>query len=163
MLHAVAYKTMHQFHTHMSFKLKTSFLYSGLIATPFFILEEIPSVYVLDWCVVCTGLVCCMYWTDVLYVLDWCVVCTGLVCCMYWTGVLYALDWCVVCTGLAIPVQNTSPVHKPVQFNTPVQYIIHCMFHVVCTRLVCCMREEERGWSSAPVPLLKREGGGEKY
>ena len=26
-----------------------------------------------------------------LYVLDWCVVCTGLVCCMHWTGVLYAL------------------------------------------------------------------------
>ena len=129
---------------------------------------------------------------------------------------LYALDWCVVCTGLAIPVQNTSPVHIPVQFNTPVQYtgiyrshplptpwfatnltnhplvymlklhgipcnsaegrlsppyifyifqnpppvanlavnpwyIIHCMCRVVCTRLVCCMREEERGWSSAPA------------
>ena len=56
-------------------------------------------LYVLDWCVACTGLVCYMYWTDVLYVLDWCVVCTGLVCwssviessgqvCfMYWTGV----------------------------------------------------------------------------
>ena len=58
-------------------------------------------LYVLDWCVVCTGLVCCMYWTGMLYVLDWCVVCTGLVCCMYWTGVLYVLDWCVVCTGLA--------------------------------------------------------------
>ena len=45
--------------------------------------------------VVCTGLVCClmccMYWTGVLYVLDWCVVCTGLVCCMYWTGVLYVI------------------------------------------------------------------------
>ena len=54
----------------------------------------------LDWCVVGTGLVCCMYWTGVLYVLDWCVVCTGLVCCMYWTGVLYVLDWCVVCAGL---------------------------------------------------------------
>ena len=57
-------------------------------------------LYVLDWCVVCTRLVCCMYWTGVLYVLDWCVVCTGLVCCMYWTGVLYVLDWCVVCTRL---------------------------------------------------------------
>ena len=34
-----------------------------------------------------------------LYVLDWCVVCTGLVCCMYWTGVLYVLDWCVVCNS----------------------------------------------------------------
>ena len=45
-------------------------------------------LYVLNWCVVCTGLVCCMYWTGVMYVLDWCVVCTGLVCCMYWTGVL---------------------------------------------------------------------------
>ena len=40
----------------------------------------------LDWCVVGTGLVCCMYWTGVL--LYW-------VCCMYWTGVLYVLDWCV--------------------------------------------------------------------
>ena len=38
-----------------------------------------------------------VYWTGVLYALDWCVVCTGLVCCMYWTGVLYVLDWCVVC------------------------------------------------------------------
>ena len=52
-------------------------------------------LYVLDWCVVCTGLVCCMHWTGVLYVLDWCVVCTELVCCMYWTSVLYVLDWCV--------------------------------------------------------------------
>ena len=42
-------------------------------------------LYVLDWCVVCTGLMCCMYWTGVLYVLDWCV---------------YGLDWCVVCTGM---------------------------------------------------------------
>ena len=57
-------------------------------------------LYVLDWCVACTGLVCRMYWTGVLHVLDWCVVCTGLVCCMLWTGVLYVLDWCVVCTGL---------------------------------------------------------------
>ena len=65
-------------------------------------------LYVLDWCVACTGLVvvctrlvCCMYWTGVLHVLDWCVVCTGLVCCMYWTDVIYVLDWCVfvVCTG----------------------------------------------------------------
>ena len=57
-------------------------------------------LYVLDWCVVCAGLVCCMYWTGVLYVLDWCVVCAELVCCMDWTGVLYVLDWCVECTGL---------------------------------------------------------------
>ena len=56
-------------------------------------------LYVLDWYVVCAGLMCCMYWTGVLYVLDWCVVCTGLVCCMYWTGVLYVLDWCVVCNS----------------------------------------------------------------
>ena len=48
-------------------------------------------LYVLNWCVVCTGLVCCMYWTGVLYVLDWCVVCNGLVYCMYWTGVLYVI------------------------------------------------------------------------
>ena len=114
---------------------------------------------VLDWCVGCTGLVCCMYWTGMLYALDWCVVCTELVCWMYWTGVLYVLDWCVACTGLAY--QSKTPAQYI--FNTPVQYIIHCMCHVVCTQLVCCMREEERGWSSAPVPLLKREGGGEKY
>ena len=25
-------------------------------------------LYVLDWCVVCTGLMYCMYWTDVLYI-----------------------------------------------------------------------------------------------
>ena len=87
-----------------------------------------------------------------LYVLDWCVVCTGLVCCMYWTGVLYALDWCVVCTGLAIPVQYTSPVHIPVQFNTPVQYIIHC----------CMYSTGKGGWGIAPASLLKRKGGGEK-
>ena len=30
-----------------------------------------------------------------MHVLDWCVACTGLVCCMYWTGVLHVLDWCV--------------------------------------------------------------------
>ena len=41
-------------------------------------------MYVLDWCDVCTGLVCSMYWTGVLYVLD---------------GVMYVLDWCDVCTG----------------------------------------------------------------
>ena len=113
-------------------------------------------LYVLDWCVVCTGLVCCMYWTGVLYVLDWCVVCTGLVCCMYWTGVLYVLDW---------PYQSNTParyIYIPVQFNTPVQYIIHCMCCVACTQLVCCMRGEERGWGIALAPLLKREGGGEK-
>ena len=34
-----------------------------------------------------------------LYVLNWCVVCTELMCCMYWTGVLYVLDWCVVCNS----------------------------------------------------------------
>ena len=96
-----------------------------------------------------------------LYVLDWCVVCTGLVCCN-WTGVLNAPDWCVVCTGLAIPVQYTSPIYIPVQFNTPVQYIILCMYCVACTQLVCCMRGEERGWGIALAPLLKREGGGEK-
>ena len=117
----------------MSSKLKTSFLFSGLIATPFFILEEIhPSMcwtgvlYVLDWCVVSTGLVCCMYWTGVLSVLDWCVLCTGLVCCMYWTG-------------------HTSPIHQLSTYNSPVQHtspvhIIHFMYCVVCTQLVCCMR-----------------------
>ena len=41
-----------------------------------------------------------MYWTGVLYILDWCVVFTGLVCCVYWTDVLYVLGWCDSCTGL---------------------------------------------------------------
>ena len=49
-------------------------------------------LYVLDWCVVCTGLVCCMYWTGVFHVLDTCVSCTGLVCFMYWAGVFHVLD-----------------------------------------------------------------------
>ena len=54
-----------------------------------------------------------MYWADVLYVVDWCVVCTGLACCMYWTGVLYVLDWCVlnwfvVCSGLVCYVYITG-------------------------------------------------------
>ena len=48
-------------------------------------------LYVLDWCVACTGLVC-MYWTDVLYVLDWCV---GLMYRKFWTSLFYVLDWCV--------------------------------------------------------------------
>ena len=47
-------------------------------------------LYVLDWCVVCTGLVCCMYWTGILHVLDWCV---GLVYRMFWTSVLYSMYW----------------------------------------------------------------------
>ena len=61
-------------------------------------------LYVLDWCVVCTGLVCCMYWTGVLYVLDWCVE------YIYWTGVLYVLNWCVVCTGLMYCMYWTGDV-----------------------------------------------------
>ena len=64
-------------------------------------------LYVLDWRVVCTGLVCCMYRIVVLYVLiwcaglmclhvlDWCAVCTGLIRFMYLTGVLHVLDWSV--------------------------------------------------------------------
>ena len=116
----------------------------------------------LDWCVVGTGLVCCMYWTGVLYVLDWCVVCTGLVCCMYWTGVLHALDWCVVCTGLAIPVQYTSPVHIPVQFNTPVQPV-HNTLYVLCCMYSTGMLYEGGGKGVGHCPYTKREGGGEKY
>ena len=73
---------------------------------------------ILDWCVVCTRLVCCVYWTGVLYVLDRCVVCTGLVCCMYWTGVLYVLDWCVVCTGLVCCMYWTGFLHG-------LLYVIH--------------------------------------
>ena len=47
-----------------------------------------------------------MYWTDVLYmyILHWCVVCTGLVqCCLNWTGVMCVLDcmWC--CPGHCDP------------------------------------------------------------
>ena len=52
----------------------------------------------MDWCDVICDVTCCMlrtscmYWTDVLYmyILHWCVICTGLVCCcIYWTGVMY--------------------------------------------------------------------------
>ena len=46
-------------------------------------------MYVLVWCIICTGLGV-LNWTGVMYVLDWCI---GLVysmyCCTYWTGVLY--------------------------------------------------------------------------
>ena len=49
-----------------------------------------------------------------MYVLVWCIRCTGLGV-LNWSGVMYVLDWwCIVCT-------------------------------VVCTGLVCCMREEGRG------------------
>ena len=78
-------------------------------------------LYALDWCVVCTGLVCCMHWTGVLYVLDWCVVCTGLMCCMYWTGVLYVLDWYIVCTGLVCCMLD---------------WCVLCI-RLICTGLVC--------------------------
>ena len=44
-------------------------------------------LYVLDW--YWTGVLYVLDWTGVLYVLGWCVDCTGLVCCMNWTGVLY--------------------------------------------------------------------------
>ena len=37
-----------------------------------------------------------------LHVLDWCVVCTGQVYCMYWTGVLYVLDRCIACVACAV-------------------------------------------------------------
>ena len=39
-------------------------------------------MYILVWCVI----------LDRCVELDWCVVCAGLVCCMYWAGVL---DWCI--------------------------------------------------------------------
>ena len=89
-------------------------------------------LYVLDWCVVCTGLVCCMYWTGV--------VCTGLVCCMYWTG-------------------HTSPIHQPSTYTSPVHntlYVLCCMYSIVML-----YEGENRGWGIAPAPLVKRKGGGE--
>ena len=58
-------------------------------------------LFILDWCVVCTGLVCCnvldsglLYWTDVLVCYMYWIgaACTGLICCMYWSGVMYILD-----------------------------------------------------------------------
>ena len=74
-------------------KKPTSFLFTGLIATPCILyFRRDPSI---TGCVACTGLVCFMHWTGVMYVLDWpdpsnapalyiihCVVCTRLVCCM---------------------------------------------------------------------------------
>ena len=44
-------------------------------------------MYVLVWCIICTGLGV-LYWTGVMYVLDWGLV-YSMYCCMYWTGVLY--------------------------------------------------------------------------
>ena len=44
-----------------------------------------------------------------LYVLDWCVVCTGLVCCMYWTSHTSPIHQPSTYTSL---VQHTSPVHN---------------------------------------------------
>ena len=43
-------------------------------------------LHVLNWYVVCTGLVYCTYQTDVLYVMVWCDVDS------YWTDVFYVLD-----------------------------------------------------------------------
>ena len=88
-----------------------------------------------------------------LYVLDWCVVCTGLVCCMHWTGVLYVLD----CHTSPIhqpstytsPVQHTSPVHNTL-------YVLCCMYSIGML-----YEGEDRGWGIAPAPLVKRKGGGE--
>ena len=42
-------------------------------------------MYVLVWCIICTGLVCCMCWTGDWYIVCT-VVCTGLVCCMRGEG-----------------------------------------------------------------------------
>ena len=44
-------------------------------------------MYVLVWCIICTGLGV-LNWTGVMYVLDWGLV-YSMYCCMYWTGVLY--------------------------------------------------------------------------
>ena len=49
-------------------------------------------LYVLDWCIVHTGLMCCMYCAGMLHVLGWCV---GLVYRKFCTSVFYVLDWCV--------------------------------------------------------------------
>ena len=57
--------------------------------------------YVLDFCLICTGLMSDMYWTSAWYVLDFCLICTGrLLSDMYWTSVWYVLDFCLICTGL---------------------------------------------------------------
>ena len=101
----------------------------------------------LDWCVVGTGLVCCMYWTGVLYVLDWCVACTGLVCCMYWTG-------------------HTSSIHQPSTYTSPVQHtspVPHNTLYVLCCMYSTGMLYEGGGKGVGHCPYTKREGGGEKY
>ena len=116
-------------------------------------------LYVLDWCVVCTVLMCCMYWTGVLYVLDCCVVCTGLVRCMYWTGVLYVLDWCI---GLVW--DHTCPIYtSPVNTSYQSSLIHQSSFisqssirYTVCTVLyfVWGNRGGGGGGGFAPAPLL---------
>ena len=100
----------------------------------------------LDWCVVGTGLVCCMYWTGVSYVLDWCVACTGLVCCMYWTG-------------------HTSSIHQPSTYTSPVQHTspVHNTLYVLCCMYSTGMLYEGGGKGVGHCPYTKREGGGGKY
>ena len=153
LLHAVAYKTTLVVYTHkingpaslsnpQVFKLKCPSYFQDLLPHYFQDLPPHQSLFlkgpihpVLDWCVICTGLVCCMYWTGVLYVLDWCVVCTGLVCCtcMNWTG-------------------HTSSIHQPSTYTSPVQHtspVHNTLLHVL---------NWERGLGHCPCTLVKEEG-----
>ena len=69
--------------------------------------------FVLDWCVVCTELMCCVYWTGVLYVLAGMLyVLAGMLYVL--AGMLYVLG---SCTGLVW--DHTCPIHQPVH-NSPV-------------------------------------------
>ena len=59
--------------------------------------------YVLNLCLICTGLLPDMYWTSVWYVLDdFCLICTGLLSDMYWTSVWYVLDFCLICLDFCL-------------------------------------------------------------
>ena len=117
--------------------------------------------YILDWYVVCTGLVCCMYWTGMLDVLDWCFLYAGLVCCMYWTDVWYVMGWCVVCTGHiglvldsgGLYIQLVCCMYKPDDLLYVMDLVLCCMEWI---GILC--EGEGRLWSIVPAPLLKREG-----
>ena len=83
-----------------------------------------------------------------LYVLDWYVVCTGLVCCMYWTGVLYVLDWPYQYNTPAQYIQHISPIqHTSPVLNT--LYALCCMYSTG-------MLYEGGGGGALPLHLYQR-------
>ena len=62
-------------------------------------------LYVLDWCVVCTGL------------------CVGLVYRKFWTSVFYVLDWCV---HKNISVLSVLMLYALDEYVVGVMYLLDC-------------------------------------